>query len=46
MFVRCPIAQVMNVQVDDSVLLRAFHDAFAQRAATDFRKQRDDIDSH
>jgi hypothetical protein len=46
MFVRCPIAQVVNVQFDDSVLLRPFHDAFAQRSAADFRKQRDNVDSH
>src|SRR5438046_3503027 len=46
MFVRCPIAQVVNVQFDNSVLLRPFHDAFAQRSAADFRKQRDNVDSH
>ncbi len=46
MFVRCPIAQIVNVQFDDSVLLRPFHDAFAQRSAADFRKQRDNVDSH
>jgi hypothetical protein len=46
MFVGCPIAEVMNVQIDDAVFLRAFHDALAQRSATDFRKQRDNIDSH
>ena len=46
MFVRCPIAQVVNVQFDDSVLLRPFHHAFAQRGAADFRKQRDNVESH
>src|SRR5262245_20068816 len=46
MFVRCPIAQVMNVQFDDPLLMRPLHNAFAQRSAADFRKQRDDVDSH
>src|SRR5262249_62034948 len=46
MFVRRPIAQVVNVQFDDPLLLRAFHHAFPQRHATDFRKQRDNVESH
>src|SRR5215475_11870555 len=46
MLVRCPIAQIVKVQIDDSLLLRPLHDAFAQRSATDFRKQRDNVDSH
>jgi hypothetical protein len=46
MFIRCPIAQIMNMQIDNVVLLRPLHDAFAQRSAADFRKQRDNIDSH
>jgi hypothetical protein len=36
----------MNVQIDDVVFLRTLHHAFAQRSAADFRKQRDNIDSH
>jgi hypothetical protein len=36
----------VDVQIDDSVLLRPFHDAFAQGSAADFRKQRDNVDSH
>ena len=46
MFVRRPIAQVMNVELHDSLFLRAFHDALAQWRAADFRKQRDDVDLH
>src|SRR5215469_11334883 len=46
MFVSCPIAQVMDVQIDDSVLLGPLHDALAQRSPADFRKQRDNVDSH
>ena len=46
MFVCRPIAQIMNAQTDNSLLLRAFHDALAQRRATDFRKKRDDVDLH
>jgi hypothetical protein len=36
----------MNVQFDDAVLLCAFHDAFTQSSAADFRKQRGNINSH
>ena len=46
MFVGCPIAQVVNVNIRDSFFLRAFHDALAQWRTTDLRKQRDDIDLH
>jgi hypothetical protein len=46
MFVHRPIAQVMNVKIDNSVLLRAFHNAFAKRGAANFREQRDDVDLH
>src|SRR5438067_10257205 len=46
MFVRRPIAQVINVQLDDSLFLCAFHDALAQWCAADFREQRDDVDLH
>src|SRR5205823_2856167 len=40
------IAKVMDAKVDNSIFLRAFHHALAQRRATDFRKERDDIDLH
>jgi hypothetical protein len=46
MLVSCPVAQVANVQLDDSLLLCAFHDTLAQRRAADFRKQGNDIDPH
>src|SRR5213076_3285755 len=46
MFVDCPIAQVVNVNIRDSFFLGAFHDTLAQRRTTDLRKQRDDIDLH
>ena len=46
MFVRCPIAQIVNVQIDDLLRLRPLHDAFAQWRAADFREQRDDVDLH
>jgi hypothetical protein len=38
MLVRRPIAQVMNVKIDNLIFLRALHDAFAQRRAADFRE--------
>jgi hypothetical protein len=46
MFVGRPIAQIMNTKIDNLVFLRAFHNAFAQRRATDFGKQREDVDLH
>jgi hypothetical protein len=36
----------VNVQIDDLLLLRPLHDAFAQWRTADFRKQRDNVDSH
>src|SRR5690349_19150092 len=36
----------MDVKVDDSLFLCAFHDALAQWRAADFREQRDDVDLH
>jgi hypothetical protein len=46
MFIRCPIAQIVNVQIDYPFLLRPLHHALAQGSATDFRKQCDNVDSH
>jgi hypothetical protein len=36
----------MDVQLENSFLLRALQNALAQRRAADFRKERDDVDSH
>src|SRR6516165_3392066 len=46
MFIRRPITQVGNVHLEDSLFLRAFHDALAQWRAANFRKQLDDVDLH
>src|SRR6266404_1231748 len=46
MFVRRPVAQVMNAKIDNSIFPGALHDAFAQRSATDFRKKGQDVDLH
>jgi hypothetical protein len=46
MFVRRPTAQIMDVELRNSLFLRAFHDALAQWGMADFRKQRDDVDLH
>src|ERR1043166_1993335 len=46
MLVRGPIAPVMNVEFENSLFLRAFHDALAQWRVADFREQRDDVDLH
>jgi hypothetical protein len=46
MFIRGPIPQVMNPQIDNPIFLSAFHDAFAKRGATDVRKQCQNIDLH
>src|ERR1051326_7085124 len=45
-FVRRPIAQIMNVELEDSIFLCAFHHTLAQWRAADFRKQCDDVDLH
>jgi len=36
----------MNVELHDSLFLRAFHDALAQWPVADFGKQRDEVDLH
>jgi hypothetical protein len=36
----------MNVELNNSLFLRAFHDALAQWRVADFREQRDDVDLH
>src|SRR5437870_12638403 len=46
MFVCRPVSEVMNVKLEDSLFLCAFHHALAQGRAADFRKQRDDVDPH
>src|SRR2546423_9097570 len=46
MLVARPSAQVMNVQVECTTFLSAFHHAFVERCAANFREKRDDIDAH
>src|SRR5438067_2563060 len=46
MFVARPGAQVMNVQVECTIFLSAFHHAFVERRTANFREKRDDIDAH
>src|SRR5205814_3372285 len=46
MLVLGPIAQIMNAKIDNSIFLRPFHHAFAQRRAANFRKQGQDVDLH
>src|SRR2546430_4842555 len=46
MLVARPSAQVMNVQVECTTFLSAFHHAFVERRAASFREKRDDIDAH
>src|SRR5205085_4640050 len=46
MLVARPSAQVMNVQVECTTFLSAFHHAFVERRAANFREKRDDIDAH
>jgi len=36
----------MDSKIDNPVFLRAFHDAFAKRRATDVGKQCQDVDLH
>jgi hypothetical protein len=38
MFVGRPIAQIMNVKIDNLIFLRPLHHALAQRCAADFRE--------
>ena len=45
-FVRGPIAQIMNVQVERATFLRALHHAFARAEPDRFREKREDIDAH
>ena len=45
-FVRGPIAQVMDTKIDRFIFLRALHHALAQRSAADLRKQGEDVDLH
>jgi hypothetical protein len=46
MFVGRPIAQIMNVKIDNLILLCSLHHALAQRRAADFGKQCEDVDVH
>src|SRR5438045_2321628 len=46
MLVLGPIAQIMNTKIDNSIFLRPFHHAFAQRRAANFGKQGQDVDLH
>src|SRR5438270_11912396 len=46
MFVGCPIPQIMDVKLKRAILLRPFHNAFAQRRPADFWKQGNDVDTH
>jgi hypothetical protein len=36
----------MNVNINNSIFLCAFHHALVQWRMADFRKQRDDVDPH
>jgi len=46
MFVRGPVPQVMDLKIDNSIFLGAFHDAFAKLRATDVGKQCQNVDLH
>jgi hypothetical protein len=46
MFVRRPIAEVVDVKIDNVFSLCAFHHALVQWRTADFRKQRDNVDPH
>ena len=46
MFVGCPIAQIVNVEIDNLIFLGSLHHALAERRAADFRKQSQDVDFH
>src|SRR5438309_10205343 len=46
MFVGCPIAQIVNVEIDNFIFLRSLHHALAERRAADFWKQSQDVDFH
>jgi hypothetical protein len=46
MFIGSPIAQIMNAKIDNLIFLRPLHHALAQRRATDFGEQREDVDLH
>jgi hypothetical protein len=46
MLVCRPVAQIVDVQVNRAAFLRTLHHAFAERGATDFGKESEDIDLH
>src|SRR5438876_4659455 len=46
MFVGCPIAQIVNVDIDNFIFLRSLHHALAERRAADLWKQSQDVDFH
>ena len=46
MFIGCPLAEVMNVQLEEATFLGALHHAFRKRGPADFRKQRNYINTH
>src|SRR6266446_4550977 len=46
MLVGCPIAQIVNVEIDNFIFLRSLHHALVERRAADFWKQSQDVDFH
>src|SRR4029453_5485647 len=46
MFFGRPVPEIMDPKIDDAAFLSAFHNAFAQRRATDIGKQCQNVDFH